>query len=150
MSDKKLYQSVLLTPEQVLNIWPQIEGSISDSLAHSVNELTTFEICKQALDGKIFIWLTLDDNNKIVCVTTTRFLHYKNTKVMQIITMAAIDAKLPDMFEQHETLERFAKDNGCSGIQAWGRKGWLRRLKPLRSSKDKSYELKYFVFHMEI
>ena len=150
MNKKSVYQTVLLTPEQILKFWPSLEKPISDSLVHSVNELSSFDVFKLALDDRVHVWLTVDNASKIVCVTTTRFLHYKRKKVMQMLTMTTLGSSIPDMFDQHEKFEEFAKVNSCSSIQAWGRKGWLRRLNPLRSKSGNKYKLQYYVFNMEI
>ena len=150
MNKKSVYQTVLLTPEQILKFWSSLEKPISDSLAHSVNELSSFDVFKLALDDRVHVWLTVDNVSKIVGVTTTRFLHYKRKKVMQMLTMTTLGSSIPDMFDQHEKFEEFAKVNSCSSIQAWGRKGWLRRLNPLRSKSGNKYKLQYYVFNMEI
>ena len=66
MAETTEFRSVLLNPQEVLKFWPQFEEDIEKALEHSVMELTAFDICKQALSGVIHIWLTLDNNNKIV------------------------------------------------------------------------------------
>tara|TARA_R100001463_G_scaffold89233_1_gene143965 strand:+ start:1289 stop:1744 length:456 start_codon:yes stop_codon:yes gene_type:complete len=151
MADKNLeFRSVRLSPNEVLKFWPEFEADIEKALAHSVNELTAFDLCKAALDGKIYIWLTLDKNNKIVCTTTTRFLNYPSHKSLQIITCTGRNQKWEEFFEQHSAVEDFARQNDCSSIQIWGRKGWQRQLKKLTSNKDTSYNLLYYVYNMEI
>lgn len=150
MNEKSVYQTVLLTPEQILKFWSTLEKPISDALKYSVNELSSFDVFKLAIDGKIHIWATLDNLSNIAVITTTRFLHYKSKKVMQMLTMTTLGSSIPDMFDQHEKFEEFAKVNSCSSIQAWGRKGWLRRLNPLRSKSGNKYKLQYYVFNMEI
>ena len=151
MTETEEFRSVLLNPQEVLKLWPQIEPDIEKALAHSILELTAFHICKQAISGHIHIWLTIDADNKIVCTTTTRFLNYPNDKkALQIITCTAKDRKWIEFFEQHKSVEDFARQSGCSCIQVWGRKGWQRQLKKLTSSVGSQYETLYYVYNMEI
>jgi len=150
MTEPSEFRSVLLNPQEVLKFWPQFEEDIEKALAHSVMELTAFDICKQALSGIIHIWLTLDNNNKIVCTTTTRFLNYPSHKALQIITCTGKDRKWDEFYEQHKAIEDFAKQSNCSGIQVWGRKGWQRQLKKLTNDVGKQYETQYYVYNMEI
>jgi len=150
MTETSEFRSVLLNPQEVLKFWPQFEEDIEKALAHSVMELSAFDICKQALSGIIHIWLTLDTNNKIVCTTTTRFLNYPNYKALQIITCTGKDRKWTEFYEQHKAIENFAKQSGCKGIQVWGRKGWQRQLKRLTSDVGTKYKTQYYVYSMEI
>lgn len=144
------FQSVMLSPQDVLHLWPTIEKDVAKALDHGIDELTTFDICRQALDGKIQVWLTVDQDKNIVCTTTTRFLSYPNAKVMQIITCTGAGRKWVEFFHQHRAVEDFAKANGCSSIQVWGRRGWSRHLPKLKSRAGKSYETLYYVYNMEI
>ena len=151
MADEtEAFRSVRLSPENVLRLWPTLEPMIAKALEHGIDELTTFEICKQALGNSIQVWVTLDDLDQIICATTTRFLVYPNTKSLQIITCTGNGRQWKEFYEQHRAVEDFAKANGCSHIQVWGRKGWLRKLKKLTSRAGHSYEPLYYVFNMEI
>ena len=106
MAETSEFRSVLLNPQEVLKFWPQFEEDIEKALAHSVMDLTAFDICKQALSGIIHIWLTLDTNNKIVCTTTTRFLNYPSYKALQIITCTGKDRKWDEFYEQHKAEQK--------------------------------------------
>ena len=150
MTETSEFRSVLLNPQEVLKLWPQISSDIEKALEHSVNELSVFELCQKALSGHIHIWLTLDSNNRIVCTTTTRIFTYSSHKSLQIITCTGSSRKWEEFFQQHKTVEDFAKQNGCSSIQIWGRKGWQRQLKKLTSSTGNKYKTLYYVYNMEI
>jgi hypothetical protein len=144
------FQSVMLSPQEVLRLWPTIEQDVAKALVHGIDELTPFDICRQALDGKIQVWLTVDTDKNIVCTTTTRFLSYPGTKALQIITCTGTGRRWEEFFHQHRAVEDFAKAQGCTSIQVWGRKGWSRRLNRLSSRAGNSYETLYYVFNMEI
>lgn len=145
------FQSVLLTPQNVLKYWHLLEPEIEKALEHGIDELTAFDVCKQALDNKIQVWVAVDKNNEIVCTITTRFLTYPSTKVMQIITCTGSQGRYWDDFcEYHRTLEDYAKANGCSSLQVWGRKGWQRHLTKIKSRSGQDYQTLYYVYNMEI
>jgi hypothetical protein len=144
------FRSVLLSPKEVLRLWPTLEPEITKALEHGIDELTAFDVCRQALDNKIQVWATIDQDNKIVCTTTTRILPYESTKVLQIITCTGSGRQWKEFYEQHRAVEDFAKANGCSSVQVWGRKGWQRNLQKLTSRSGHKYETLYYVFNMEI
>ena len=144
------FQTVLLSPNEILKVWHLIEPDIEKALDHGINEITILDMCKQALNNKIFIFITLDRDKKIVCTTTLRFLHYGSVKTCQIITNTTNGIPLKQVEHDHRIFEDFARDNGCSHMQVWGRKGWQRRLKSLSSRQDNRYETLYYVYNMEI
>mgnify|MGYP003114565334 FL=1 len=144
------FQTVLLSPNEILKVWHLIEADIEKALDHGINEITILDMCKQALNNKIFIFITLDRDKKIVCTTTLRFLNYGSVKTCQIITNTTNGIPLKQVEHDHRIFEDFARDNGCSHMQVWGRKGWQRRLKSLSSRQDNRYETLYYVYNMEI
>jgi hypothetical protein len=144
------FQTVLLSPNEILKVWHLIEADIEKALDHGINEITILDMCKQALNNKIFIFITLDRDKKIVCTTTLRFLNYGSVKTCQIITNTTNGIPLKQVEHDHRVFEDFARDNGCSHMQVWGRKGWQRRLKSLSSRQDNRYETLYYVYNMEI
>ena len=144
------FRTVLLSPNEILKVWHLIEPDIEKALTHGINEITILELCKQALNNKIFIFITLNRDNKIVCTTTLRFLNYGSVKTCQIITNTTNGIPLKQVEHDHMVFEDFAKANGCSHMQVWGRKGWQRRLQSLTSRQGNKYKTQYYVFNMEI
>ena len=144
------FRTVLLSPNEILKVWHLIEADIEKALTHGINEITILEMCRQALSNKIFIFITLNRDNKIVCTTTLRFLNYGQVKTCQIITNTTNNIPLKQVEHDHQVFEDFAKTNGCSHMQVWGRKGWQRRLQSLTSRQGNKYKTQYYVFNMEI
>ena len=151
MTDETLeFRTVLLTPPEVLHVWPSIQGDIDKALSHGIDEMSVFDLFKDAINGTVFVWITLDPDSRIVCTATLRFLTHKNVKTCQIITNTTNGVSLKQVEADHRLFEDFAKKNGCSHLQVWGRKGWIRRLQTLSSRQGNKYKTQYYVFDMEI
>jgi hypothetical protein len=144
------FRTVLLTPPEVLHVWPSIEAGIANALSHGVEEMSAFDIFKAAINGTVFIWVALDRDSRIVHTATLRFLVQGSIKTCQIITLHEDGVSLKQVEEDHRLFEDFAKKNGCSHLQVWGRKGWLRRLQTFSSRQGNKYKTQYYVFDMEI
>lgn len=142
--------SFLLTPPQILKLWPLLEPKIEAALHHSIGEYTSFDICLMALSEQVQVWLTQDEDGKIVTVIVTRFIPSARSKSLQIMLCAGEIPNWEEWTSHHKTLETFAKKHGCNSLQVWGRRGWERRLRHLESEKGKPYELLYHVYNMEI
>ncbi len=136
------YTSSLLSPSQVQEFWVNLEPEIHKALTFCSGELTTKEILQQVLKDKIQVWVTLDKNNNIVCVTTTEVLvHLTGKRELHIIKMSG--KGLNKFLSQQETLEKFARLKCCTSITAKGRKGWDRLTKG-------KYKMLYHIYEQEI
>lgn len=144
-----MHETVLLKPEEVLQHWSKISHDIEAALEHSIGELTTFDVARDALNGDSHVWVTFSGNTQ-VSVLVTRFLNYKRTRVLQIMTCGGSIDQWDAWTNQHSVIEDFAKINNCSAIQIWGRKGWGRRLQHLKSKAGHPYKPLYHVYSMEI
>lgn len=144
-----MHETVLLKPEEVLQHWHNLSPHIDTALEHSAGELTTFDVARDSLNGSCHVWVTFSDN-LMVSVLVTRFLNYQRTKMLQIMTCGGSIDDWDAWTEQHSVIEDFAKLNGCSHIEIWGRKGWGRRLQHLKSKAGHPYKPLYHVYSMEI
>lgn len=136
------FKSFLVLPEEIGKLWINIEPHINSALKHSSGELSSFEIFKLAINNKIQIWITVEENKNIVCVTTTEIVvHPTHRKELHVLTIGG--TKINRFLEQHNTLEEFAKLQGCHSIKTESRKGFDRLTKG-------KYKIKYYVYEMEI
>jgi len=140
----------LLNPADVLAQWPIIKPHIDSALAHSVGEITTFQLFQQAMSGQVHVWVYLDQHAQITVVSSTRFLQYDNCKALQIMTFGGSVSDWELTQPVHSVFERFAKENKCQNIQIWGRKGWVKRMENITSESGTKYKPLYTVISMEI
>ena len=136
------FKSFLLSPEEVAKLWVEIEPHITKALKYSSGELSSFDLFKQAINSKIQVWITLQDNTSIVCVTTTEIVvHPTSKKELHILTLGG--EKISRFLDQHETLETFARNQGCNSIKTESRRGFDRLTKG-------KYKIKYHVYEQEL
>ena len=112
--------------------------------------MNTFQLFQKTMSGEVHIWVYLDENTQITAVLSTRFLHYENRKSLQIMTCGGAVEDWDIWLDHNYVFENFCKNNGCSSIQIWGRKGWGRKLAQVTSQTGKSYKPLYYVYDMEI
>ena len=82
-------------------------------------------------DGSHQLWVTLDDEENIVGVTSTTIYENRNLTVMEIIAHGgngSLDRKY--LSEVMRNMQEFAEDNNCDVIRIVGRRGWVKALKP--------------------
>jgi|TARA_B100001094_G_scaffold64951_1_gene60958 hypothetical protein len=144
------FRSGIISPQEVLKLWPTLEPQIQKSLDHGEGEYSTFDIFRKALDNLMQIWVTVGADNELNCVTVTQVSVYPEYKSLQILCLTVINQTVNDMKDQFHCLEDFAKQNGCSSLRVWGRKGWERKLRSLKSKQGNEFKTRYYVYSQEI
>ncbi len=119
----------LIKPEDVEDIWGTVSPLVSKALAHNNNEMTIDDI-KSALIKGDHLLLIVNDGPLIHMAMTLSIGVFPQKKVC-LGTFAGgrgID-KWMDMVEG--AVVKIAKSQGCSSIYVGGRRGWVKKLKPL-------------------
>jgi len=116
---------VLVAPDDVPHIWdkvlPYIELSQTDE-----KELSPDDFLDSLVGGEMQLWVIVEDKEIIACIIS-RFANYPQKKVFRIVFVGGEGMK--KWLEFLPLIEDFALMNGCTFIEVWGRKAWLRILK---------------------
>jgi hypothetical protein len=118
--------------------WPNVLPFIKDALA---NSLYTPEHILEALRNKnAQLWIALNDKIDAVCVTQITVRPLGNTCGIWICTGTNRTA-----WQDHiETIEAWAKANGCVAMVHEARNGWQKILKP------NGYELTHVILEKRL
>jgi hypothetical protein len=112
--------------DQIEAIWPKVEGYIKKGLA-----LQDYYCAEDLLEGlcnsSMQLWCWQDDENIYsACVTTIQF--DANDKWCLILCMGGSDHRIDEWAPRVEIIEAWAKMEGCSRMEIYGRIGWARKL----------------------
>lgn len=117
--------------------WPVISGFIERALAQTNGEIWPEDLLEMALKHEADFWLVKAyETGDILAVCVTQVVLYKRKKNLRVVALTG-DGMEEWMDALDETLCYFGRAEGCSSIELVGRKGFVRRLKPL------GYEEKY-------
>ena len=95
----------------------------------SQGQVTVTELMRGILDGEQTPWLVYDASGLIGCVTTA-VVKLPGRWIAEIVS-AAVDAPEVDwMPEVDRRITAWARQYGCEAIEATGRVGWGKALKP--------------------
>lgn len=105
--------------------WKDVEPFISEPLAGNDGEFTAEDIYRSLLEKKMQLWVAYRDGIKAAMVTEV--VNYPRKKVVRIVTLGGDDMAgwIDDGFP---LIHRWAKEQGASGMEIMGRKGWIRVL----------------------
>ena len=122
-------QVSLVDHNYVSAIWNQVEPILGKSLLTAHGRYTMKSILREIVNFEQHLWVVFDDDKKIIAALTTRFVNYPDKRLLagQFLGGEKIMQWRDPMLE---TLERWAKDNNCDGVEMTGRKGFTKVLAP--------------------
>ena len=107
-------------------VWNDAEKLLSPAIKTAGGKFTSSDVKEAIESGMLVLWLVADGTKPIAAITT-RIIEYPGCRAMALDWIGGRRMKewLP---MAQETIERFAKDNGCTHLEGYGRKAWGRWL----------------------
>jgi len=121
----------LVSIEDIPYIWDQIESHLERAVPHSEGELEPDDFMSALADGEMQLWVALQEDI-IVASMITQIASYPRKRVLKIITIAGED--MHKWIDNLYMVEDWALEHGCTSLECWGRKGWLKVLKDWKCS----------------
>lgn len=126
----------------VPRFWDFAEPFIKRALDHTSGEFSHDDLKQLCLDHSIQLWLIYKEG-RIFGAGTTEIVVYPQRKHCRIITLAGSDFDgWIDMAEAN--LLTWAKEQGCTAIEAYVRRGFMKRLQSI------GYKQKHVILTKEI
>ena len=128
-----VYEISLIPTEQIPLVWEQVEGLLRKSANRSGGRTRVEDIYYELINNQTHLWIVFDTGNlKINGVQITLFNNYPTGKKMLNLEHTA-GKQMQDWVQQGiEVMIKFAKSNGCEGIEGMGRHGqwnWVKNKK---------------------
>lgn len=107
--------------------WPDASVLIEKSLQYSDHKYTLQSIEHSLLKDESQLWLARDEKDRLLCACVTTIVIYPNDKRLSILFCGGEGAR--DWLCFIQVLKSFALNHGCSAMEIYGRRGWVKLLK---------------------
>jgi hypothetical protein len=120
-------QVSVVLPEYIELVWPKIETYIKGAADYTYNRFTADDIKKGLINRPQQLWIAYDEGEIYGAVVTEVFSY----PLMKALIMHFTGGKKLMRWKKPmlELLQRFARDQGCSIIESYGRPGWEKVFK---------------------
>lgn len=121
--------SVSLIPTAAFNIVAKdVEKHLAKSIEMTHGRENMTVIWEALLKEERQLWMFFDEDNNAEGALVTRIEYYPLKKMLNLMFIGGenIEAWHEELLE---TLEKYAKESDCAGLETIGRKGWERFLK---------------------
>ncbi len=119
----------LVDPGYLDLIWDEASAVLGRSIKTAHGRYSMDHIAHEILSGEQHLWLVFDGDKNVTSALTTKFVSYPGKRLLagQFLGGENIMLWRDQMLE---TLERWALDNDCDGMEMTGRRGFERVLGP--------------------
>ena len=124
-----------------LQYWPIAKEYLAKSAALSHGAFDLDDIYRRLVSKDAQLWCV--HNGDIKAVIVTQIMIYPKQKRLKLFLLGGEDmAKWEPMVS--DVWDRFAKENGCAGIEISGRRGWARNAKQYGYEEQEVTMIKLF------
>lgn len=119
---------VCVDPKRVHEIWPLAEPLLGRAIART--GLSAFcDIEREILCGNALLWLAVEGEGTQFAVLAAASTSLQQTDAGKVCVITACAGKdMPRWLGLIAHIEKFARNEGCTCVRIYGRKGWLRAL----------------------
>lgn len=111
---------VLIPTVHVDTVWRLAEGHLKRAIEHSGGVVTLDDHRKGVTDGAKQLWIIWDGSCRAAVVTQI---------INNVCFIWALGGEgMKDWLHLLDELEGWARRQGCTGMQLWGRPGWIKAL----------------------
>ena len=120
-------QVSLVDHNYVAAVWGQVAPLLEKSIHTAHGRYTMEDILREIVNFEQHLWVVFDDDKKIIAALTTRFINYPRKRILagKFLGGERIMRWRDDMLD---TLENWARDNHCHGVEMTGRRGFEKVL----------------------
>lgn len=117
----------IVPTERIPYIWNDVAPILERAVKTTPNTFDIDSLLDVLLHNQQQLWIVFDENNTIHASFTTYIVLYPLCKILGVPFVAGKNMR--EWIDQAlSILETYAKENGCGGIEGYGRRGWTRQL----------------------
>lgn len=116
----------IVAPNNVYNVWADIENYLNASINVSNNDITLDQLKLLLVRGEQTLLVSVNENNKINGAMTVEFINHPNARTMFITALGGLGIVNDETFSQVET---WARMQGATKAAAWAQEAQARLYK---------------------
>lgn len=122
---------IKLVPSNGLAPWiPGLKKYLEKSEAWTRGRAEAIDIVEFLIDGRMHLWVVINDSYESYGYVITEVKSYPRCQMLVVQYCAGEKNHMKYIEDKmYDTLDKFAHDAGCAGIEFFGRRGWEKHVK---------------------
>jgi len=122
---------ILVAPDDIPHIWENVHPHLEAMEPHSEGELSPEDFYESLMNKEMQLWIAIEDK-ELLASMVTQIIPYPRKRVLRIISIGG--EGMDQWIGYIPIVEDWALSMGCTALECWGRKGWLKILKDWKCS----------------
>lgn len=119
----------LVPIDHINDVWDSVKGLLQPAVQVTNGRYMLYDVYVAIQRGQMQLWIAFNDSREILGCQVTAITDYPSRRVLtSLFTGGTILREWRD--QMMSLLLRWAEDNECTGIEGYGRKGWIKMLEP--------------------
>ena len=143
---KDMTTALIYTPVPkafVKPVWDEVVQVLERSVDTARGKYSMQDLYDGIMADVYVLWVVLDDN-KIIAAVTSRIVNYSDTQRGMAMDWLGGTRMMEWLPMVQRAMTKYAKDNGCTHLEAFGRKAWGRVLARY------GWQPEYIAYRMEL
>lgn len=113
-----------IPPEQFDEYWPHIEGYMERAAKYTYGRYKVEDIRNTLNEGGCELWAALRPDRTVTGAVITAITVHPQMKTLTMVFCGGVDR---DSWKEPmvSAMQKYARDNGCTKLEATARKGWF-------------------------
>jgi len=137
--NKEYLSKYLLEEERVVGAMLDSKKLVPEGVGRYKYTVTSFKVFQLDINPVVLIAV---ENKEIIACMISQFATYPQKRVLRIIFISG--EGMDRWIENFPMVENFALMNGCTFLEVWGRKAWVKIL------KDWDWECRYHIITKDL
>ena len=131
---------ILVSTENIPTIWDNVIPLLELS-QNGDRELSIDDFFESLMEERMHLWIALEGKELLACMIT-QFATHPQKRALRIIFLGG--EGMDKWIDHMHMVEDFALINGCTSLEVWGRKAWVKIL------KEWDWECKYHIITKDL
>jgi hypothetical protein len=114
-------------PNHINDVWDVVEKILAPAVILTNGRYLVEDIRVASKIGDMQLWIAFTDERDIIGCAVTSISDYPSRRLLTVLFLAGNNFR-SWRNEIIETLSLWGRDNKCSGLEAYGREGWVKML----------------------
>lgn len=115
--------------EHINDVWDSVKDYLLPAVKVTNGRYMLYDVYIAVQRGKMQLWIAFTDDKEILGCEVTEITDYPSRRILTSMFTGGVKIR-QWRDEMMEVLVRWAEDNQCTGIEGYGRKGWIKMLEP--------------------
>lgn len=120
--------------DHINDVWDNVKEYLTPAVKVTNGRYMLYDVYVALQQSRMQLWIAFNDGGEIIGCEVTSITDYPSRRVLTSLFTGGKQVRTWRN-QMMDILVRWAEDNECTGIEGYGREGWIKLLEPYGVTK---------------